>query len=155
MCEEGCTCPDGEVLHNLKCISIEECPCFLNGQQYANGEILKKDCNHWWYLIQIVCFNINKTDFEFVFSTCLSSKWECTKYSCSQTCSTFADSHYETFDRKAFDFFGECAYVLAEDFCGTDNGSFRVIIENVPCDAGGIICSRAVKVWHIFYSQNS
>lgn len=44
-----------------------------------------------------------------------------------------------------FFFAGDCRYVLAEDDCGTGSSSFKIIVENVPCGAGGAACTKAIK----------
>ena len=42
-------------------------------------------------------------------------------------------------------FTGDCEYTLVEDFCGRDVGSFRILIENVPCGEDGVTCTKSVK----------
>ena len=41
---------------------------------------------------------------------------------------------------------GDCEYVLAEDHCGDGNGTFRVTVENVPCGAGAVTCTKSARV---------
>jgi len=82
----------------------------------------------------------------FSFSRCKNTKWKCTERECPGICSAFGDPHYETFDKKRYEFHGDCTYVLAEDFCGDGIGTFRITVENVPCSTGGVTCTKAVKV---------
>ena len=76
---------------------------------------------------------------------CESSQWNCTDRECAEICSATGEKHFETFDGARFDFYGECSYVMAEDMCANRNGSFSIMIENVPC-IGGVICAKSVKV---------
>ena len=46
-CVEGCACPEGKVLEDGECIDLDECPCYLYGEKYQDGEVAKKDCNLW------------------------------------------------------------------------------------------------------------
>jgi len=80
------------------------------------------------------------------FSVCESSQWNCTDEECAGWCSATGSKHYETFDGNRFNFYGDCSYVLAEDICEDQVGSFVIIIENIPCHYGDVICSKSVKV---------
>lgn len=45
-----------------------------------------------------------------------------------------------------FQITGDCSYVLVEDNCGSDEASsFKIMVENVPCGAGGVSCTKAIK----------
>ena len=70
-------------------------------------------------------------------STCLAQKWECTNKTCAGTCSVYGDPHYTTFDGKRFLFEGRCNYVIAQDKCSKNNGSFSIQAENVACGSTG------------------
>lgn len=105
-CEEGCFCPDGTVLHEGKCISVEQCPCRLRGKSFQPGASVPKGCN--------TC-------------TCLSGKWLCTQTLCSGRCAAVGDPHYVTFDGKHYDFMGKCNYYLLK------GNNYSIESENVAC----------------------
>ncbi|XP_050934283.1 mucin-5B [Lates calcarifer] len=128
-CMSGCMCPDGLVSDGQGgCINETSCPCLHNGNVYQPGQTLTVDCN--------TCY-------------CSGRKFTCTTNLCDAVCSIYGDGHYITFDDKRFDFSGECEYTLLQDYCGTgqDNGSFRIITENVPCGTTGTSCSKTIKIF--------
>ncbi|XP_066302813.1 mucin-6-like [Branchiostoma lanceolatum] len=124
-CKEGCACPNGTVTEDGKCVSEDQCPCYHEGRSYKTGQTIRKDCNR---------------------CRCLGSTWQCTNKKCPAICSAYGDPHYETFDKRHFEFHGSCSYVLAEDFCSDQVGTFKVSVENVPCGTGGVTCTKSVKV---------
>ncbi|XP_028403857.1 mucin-2-like isoform X2 [Dendronephthya gigantea] len=125
LCEEGCVCPQGQVLHNGDCVNPEQCPCHRGGRSYKNGETYQQDCN--------TC-------------TCTGKSWNCTHKQCPKSCSVYGDSHYTTFDNKRYQFHGACDYTLVQDECGGELGSFRVQAENVPCGSTGITCTKSITI---------
>ncbi|KAJ3594132.1 hypothetical protein NHX12_006464 [Muraenolepis orangiensis] len=126
-CVSGCVCPSGMVSDdNGQCITIESCPCVQNGAIYKPGESMDVDCN--------TC-------------TCKDRLWHCTSNLCYGSCSVYGDGHFITFDKKRFNFDGSCEYTLAQDHCLGNNGTFRVVIENVPCGTTGTTCSKTIKVY--------
>ncbi|KAM9190271.1 mucin-5AC-like [Mergus octosetaceus] len=129
-CVSGCICPHNYVLDGKGgCIAPEECPCVHNGDSYSPGESIRVGCNN---------------------CTCRNRKWHCSEEPCLETCSVYGDGHYTTFDGKRFDFEGDCEYVLIQNYCGKkglDQGTFRVITENIPCGTTGTTCSKSIKVF--------
>uniref|UniRef100_A0A8D2JFW5 von Willebrand factor n=1 Tax=Varanus komodoensis TaxID=61221 RepID=A0A8D2JFW5_VARKO len=127
-CVSGCLCPTGWVRHGNKCTVPEKCPCFYNGQEYAPGESLTKDCN--------IC-------------VCRARKWECTENVCDGTCSVIGKAHYLTFDGLKYRFPGNCQYVLVQDYCDDNDGelgTFRILIANEGCSYTGEMCTKRITV---------
>ncbi|KAM9555940.1 mucin-5AC-like [Guaruba guarouba] len=129
-CVSGCVCPHNQVLDGKGgCIAPEDCPCIHNGNSYTPGESIRVGCNN---------------------CTCRNRKWHCSEEPCLETCSVYGDGHYTTFDGKRFDFEGDCEYVLVQNYCGqqgVNQGTFRVITENIPCGTTGTTCSKSIKVF--------
>ncbi|MCJ8736125.1 hypothetical protein PDJAM_G00255280, partial [Pangasius djambal] len=127
-CKSGCVCPDGLLADGRgKCVKEEQCPCAHNGVFYQPGETVKADCNN---------------------CTCQNRKWICTKKECHRMCTIYGDSHYVSFDGRRYTFNGNCEYTLAQDYCGnSNNGSFRIITENIPCGTTGTTCSKSIKIF--------
>ncbi|XP_017662050.1 PREDICTED: mucin-5AC-like [Lepidothrix coronata] len=129
-CVSGCVCPHDRVLDGKGgCIAPEDCPCIHNGNSYNPGESIRVGCNN---------------------CTCRNRKWHCSEEPCLETCSVYGDGHYTTFDGKRFDFEGDCEYVLVQNYCGQqamNQGTFRVITENIPCGTTGTTCSKSIKVF--------
>ncbi|XP_074697979.1 mucin-5AC [Strix aluco] len=129
-CVSGCVCPHNQVLDGKGgCIAPEDCPCIHNGNSYRPGESIRVGCNN---------------------CTCRNRKWHCSDEPCLETCSVYGDGHYTTFDGKRFDFEGDCEYVLVQNYCGhqsMNQGTFRVITENIPCGTTGTTCSKSIKVF--------
>ncbi|XP_014235981.1 hemocytin [Trichogramma pretiosum] len=130
-CDEGCMCPENTVLHEGKCVSVNECPCLRHGKKFALNEVIKDDCN------TCTCQPIGQ--------------WKCTNEKCPAKCSVLGDPHYFTFDGKKYDFQGKCSYYLVK---GDD---FNVIGVNGICDYGAVFggrdvlpgeptCTRSVKI---------
>ena len=46
-------------------------------------------------------------------------------------------------------FQGDCSYVLAEDYCGKQTGTFRIAVETIPCGDTGVTCTKAVT-FHLY-----
>ncbi|XP_074533351.1 mucin-2-like [Halichoeres trimaculatus] len=127
-CMSGCVCPDG-LLSDDKggCVAEENCPCTYNGETYQSGESVSVDCN--------TC-------------TCKGRTWNCTTKHCGGMCTLHGQGRYITFDEKKFSFTGGCSYILAQDHCGDNvEGSFRVVVENVPCGTTESTCSLMIKLY--------
>ncbi|KAM4573875.1 mucin-5B-like [Odontesthes bonariensis] len=127
-CISGCICPGGLLSDGEGgCVKEDDCPCPHNGKSYRPGQNITVNCN--------TC-------------TCKNRKWHCTSNDCGGTCTIYGQGHYRTFDDKKFPFVGDCGYILTQDHCGDDmNGTFKVVTENIPCDATETICSTAIKLF--------
>ncbi|XP_064878243.1 LOW QUALITY PROTEIN: von Willebrand factor [Oncorhynchus nerka] len=126
-CIPGCLCPNGTVRHRRECITPEQCPCYHNNRAYAPGQSINMDCN--------TCM-------------CENRHWSCTAHVCDGVCRTVGEGHYITFDGLQYSFPGLCQYVLVQDQCGGDEGSFRVLVENEACGVIGHRCAKAVTVYY-------
>ncbi|XP_051818879.1 von Willebrand factor [Antechinus flavipes] len=124
-CVSGCLCPPEMVRHGNKCVALERCPCFHKGKEYAPGESVKIDCN--------TC-------------VCRNRRWDCTDTVCDATCSVIGMAHYLTFDGLKYTFPGKCQYVLVQDHCGNNPGTFRILVENEDCSFSSVKCSKRVTI---------
>ncbi|MEE6498610.1 hypothetical protein FKM82_003180 [Ascaphus truei] len=127
-CVPGCVCPSGLISNDEgDCIHPSKCPCVYGGTFYSTGQSIAILCN--------TC-------------TCKNRTWACTNNPCPQTCTVYGNGHYLTFDGYRFDFSGDCDYILVQDFCSDDQneGSFRIILENIICGKTEAICSLGIKI---------
>ncbi|XP_055965485.1 von Willebrand factor-like, partial [Sorex fumeus] len=124
-CVSGCLCPPGMVRHENRCVALENCPCFHQGQEFAPGQTVKVDCN--------TC-------------VCRDRKWNCTQHVCDATCSAIGMAHYLTFDGLKYLFPGECQYVLVQDYCGGNPGTFRILVGNEGCSYPSLKCKKRVTI---------
>ncbi|CAJ1056538.1 mucin-5AC-like [Xyrichtys novacula] len=127
-CVSGCVCPDGLVSDDKGgCVAEENCGCTFNGVPYESGQTVDVDCNK---------------------CTCKSGRWECTDNECDKMCSFYGEGNYHSFDGKEFAFRGSCSYTLVQDFCEDHkNGTFRVMIESIPCGSVDNFCYTAVRLY--------
>ncbi|KAG8438864.1 hypothetical protein GDO86_005162 [Hymenochirus boettgeri] len=124
-CISGCTCPTGMVRHKNKCLPPQKCPCFHAGKEYDPGTSVRIDCN--------TC-------------VCKNRKWQCTNNICDATCSVIGLSHYMTFDNFKYTFPGDCQYVVAQDYCSGDSGTFRILAANEGCGFTAEKCSKRITI---------
>ncbi|XP_045151939.1 von Willebrand factor [Echinops telfairi] len=124
-CVSGCLCPPGMVRHENRCVALERCPCFHQGKEYAPGEVVKIDCN--------TC-------------VCRDRKWNCTDHVCDATCSVMGMAHYLTFDGLKYMFPGQCQYVLLQDQCGGNPGTFQILVRNEGCGYPSAKCKKRVTI---------
>lgn len=126
----GCVCPSGQIFldsisNHQRCVAIDRCPCQYNRQFYLENETILQQDNG--------CQNC----------TCQKGGlWSCKKIICTKTCTTFGNSHYQTFDGLYYNFAGQCQYILAKD----EKNLFRILAENIPCGTSGKICSKNVLI---------
>ena len=65
-------------------------------------------------------------------STCKAARWECTKNECHGLCTNWGESHYKTFDGRAFDFHGHCDYMWAKgSLPGAPQDKFQIMLKVV------------------------
>ncbi|KAB0395734.1 hypothetical protein E2I00_001515 [Balaenoptera physalus] len=124
-CVSGCLCPPGMVRQENRCVALERCPCFHQGREYSPGETVKVDCN--------TC-------------VCRDRKWNCTDHVCDATCSALGLAHYLTFDGLKYLFPGECQYVLAQDYCDSNPGTFRILVGNEGCSYPSLKCRKRITI---------
>uniref|UniRef100_H0XNR6 VWFD domain-containing protein n=1 Tax=Otolemur garnettii TaxID=30611 RepID=H0XNR6_OTOGA len=133
-CKRGCYCPEGMVRNSKgKCVFPDDCPCSFAEREYDQGSVTSVGCNEW-------CF------------TCIKGSWSCTQNECQTTCHIYGEGHVRTFDGRSYSFDGLCQYSFLEDYCGGENGTFRILTESVPCCEDGLTCSRKIIV--AFQDQN-
>ncbi|KAG4071830.1 hypothetical protein HA402_005991 [Bradysia odoriphaga] len=125
-CRPGCVCKSGYVLDVVlkECVLPKDCSCHHGHKSYSDGQSIVNECN--------TCI-------------CKGGSWECTTLDCPATCTTWGDSHFETYDGKDFDFQGACSYVLSKGMLSGGEG-FSVTIQNVLCGSLGVTCSKSVTV---------
>lgn len=124
-CIPGCLCPPGTVRHRRDCIAPEKCPCYHNNRPYTAGQTISVDCN--------TC-------------VCENRKWRCTEKLCDGVCRTVGEGHYITFDGLKYSFPGLCQYILVQDMCNGEEGSFRVLVENEACGIVGHRCAKSIMI---------
>ncbi|XP_037398837.1 mucin-5B-like isoform X5 [Pygocentrus nattereri] len=96
-CSDGCFCPAGTVFNDIEengCIPVNKCPCIHNGRIYQPGESYNRTCQK---------------------CVCSEGRWSCVNLDCPGTCSIQGGSHITTYDGKAYNFHGNCYYVLSKD----------------------------------------
>ncbi|XP_047599188.1 mucin-19-like isoform X10 [Lutra lutra] len=131
-CKAGCYCPVGMVRNSKgNCVFPEDCPCSFGGGEYEQGSVTSVGCNN---------------------CTCVKGSWSCTQNKCQTVCHIYGEGHVRTFDGKSYSFDGLCQYSFAEDYCGRESGTFRILTESVPCCEDGLTCSRKIIV--AFQDQN-
>ncbi|XP_071838865.1 IgGFc-binding protein-like isoform X2 [Apostichopus japonicus] len=151
LCEEVCVCPEGLMLDVDRCVPEAECGCKLptGGYIQQGEEVMNEDCSE-------VC-RCTETGLDCSANTCPSKATcdvkngirncycpdqyvmkdgTCERGPC--VCSVFGNPHFTTFDKLAYDFHGECEYILAQK-CGDseilpDFKLFGQLNKNAPRD---------------------
>nr|XP_023510678.1 LOW QUALITY PROTEIN: mucin-2 [Equus caballus] len=93
---DGCFCPEGTVYDDIAgggCIPVSQCHCKLQGQKYAPGQKITKDCEQ---------------------CVCNAGRWVCKDRPCPGSCALEGGSHITTFDGKRYTFHGDCYYMLTK-----------------------------------------
>ncbi|XP_063800258.1 mucin-5B-like [Pseudophryne corroboree] len=127
-CVPGCVCPIGLISDDKGgCILPSQCPCVYGGKFYDTGEQIKISCN--------TC-------------TCKNRTWTCTENPCPKTCTLYGNGHLITFDQSRKDFNGGCDYILAQDFCQSDDneGTYKIIVQNFLCGNTNTVCTVRIKI---------
>ncbi|XP_071493504.1 mucin-6-like, partial [Diadema antillarum] len=128
-CEEGCQCPEGQVLDewNERCVAPKNCPCVMDGTPYAVGVIRKYGSD------LCICR--------------AGSTWECASTVDEGSCWAHGISSFITFDDNVFNYDGSCSYMMATDGCSPNtNRTFSVMIESIDCAEGGAFCTKSVHI---------
>ncbi|KAL6474546.1 hypothetical protein MHYP_G00181070 [Metynnis hypsauchen] len=96
-CSDGCFCPAGTVFNDIEendCIPVHQCPCIHKEKVYQPGESYNTTCQK---------------------CVCSEGRWSCVNLDCPGSCSIQGGSHITTYDGKAYNFHGNCYYVLSKD----------------------------------------
>ncbi|TKS73397.1 von Willebrand factor [Collichthys lucidus] len=83
-----------------------------------------------------------------VYSVCENRKWRCTEKVCDGVCRTVGEKHFISFDGFKYSFPGLCQYVLVQDMCNGEEGSFRVLVKNDGCGTVGHPCAKAITIFY-------
>ncbi|KAI5104311.1 zonadhesin isoform X2 [Silurus meridionalis] len=113
-CISGCFCKPGFVFRGKRCVPIETCGCLdENNNYYEPGEIVfGNGCSK-------LCRCAGNYTLNCVDNSCDPSE-ECRQvggvYGCypkdTSTCIASGDPHYTTFDKKNYNFMGNCTYLI-------------------------------------------
>ncbi|XP_075422774.1 mucin-5AC-like [Ascaphus truei] len=127
---DGCVCKKGTYLDdNGVCVHKDNCPCYYRGVAVSANNAL--------HVGRLICVCNNRT-------------WVCDTKADMGICTIYGEGHYITFDSKHYTVNGDCEYTLVQDYCNIYDlrkGTFRVIIENIPCGTTGTSCSKAIIVY--------
>ncbi|XP_067322569.1 mucin-6, partial [Anolis sagrei] len=111
-CTYGCFCPEDTVLddisRNRTCVPVEQCPCTLNGEKYAPGEVMEAACRS---------------------CKCSMGQWSCTELPCPGRCSLEGGSFVTTFDSRPYRFHGVCTYIIMKSPMLPHNGTLMAVYE--------------------------
>ncbi|XP_029931628.1 zonadhesin, like [Myripristis murdjan] len=131
-CIDGCFCKPGYVFKGRRCVPLEKCGCLDDQNNYYEpGEIIFGDgCSK-------MCRCAGNYTLECVDNSCSPTE-ECREVSgvsgCypkgTSTCIASGDPHYTTFDKRKYDFMGNCSYVMSEPCNDTTLPHFEVHADN-------------------------
>ncbi|XP_063756545.1 LOW QUALITY PROTEIN: zonadhesin, like [Eleginops maclovinus] len=131
-CISGCFCKPGFVFKGRRCVPLEKCGC-LDDQNnyYETGEIILGDgCSK-------LCRCAGNYTVECVDNSCESTE-ECREdngvSACypkgTSTCIASGDPHYTTFDKRKYNFMGNCSYLMSGPCNETTLPHFEVHADN-------------------------
>ncbi|XP_078389852.1 IgGFc-binding protein-like [Cetorhinus maximus] len=129
-CAEGCRCDRGFVQSGAQCVSRDQCGCAFNGSNYQPGEVIWSEaCNQ-------VCKCLSSNNVQCTDTSCSPDEYCANKGGVQgcypkgwSSCTASGDPHYTSFDKRKFNFQGNCTYVLAKT-CNTSRTPFAVYAAN-------------------------
>uniref|UniRef100_A0A3Q3LWL0 Zonadhesin, like n=1 Tax=Labrus bergylta TaxID=56723 RepID=A0A3Q3LWL0_9LABR len=131
-CSEGCVCDPGFVFKGRHCVPLEQCGCLDdNNNYYEPGEIVVGDgCSK-------LCRCAGNYTLECVDNSCAADE-ECREVNgvsgCypkgTSSCIASGDPHYTTFDKRKYNFMGNCSYLMSAPCNTTSLQYFEVHADN-------------------------
>ncbi|CAL8327038.1 unnamed protein product [Lota lota] len=131
-CISGCFCKPGFVFKDPRCVPLEKCGCLDdNNNYYEPGEIIYGNgCSK-------LCRCAGNYTLSCVDNSCDPTE-ECREingaHGCypkgTSTCVATSDPHYTTFDKRNYNFMGNCSYVMSEPCNDTSVPHFEVHADN-------------------------
>ncbi|XP_038159106.1 zonadhesin, like isoform X6 [Cyprinodon tularosa] len=131
-CISGCFCKPGYVFKGRRCVPLDQCGCLDDGNNYYEpGETVSGDgCTKH-------CRCLGNYTFECVDNSCDPTE-ECREVNgvsgCypkgSSTCIASGDPHYTTFDKRKYNFMGNCSYLMSAPCNHTSLPYFEVHADN-------------------------
>ncbi|XP_028285469.1 zonadhesin, like isoform X2 [Parambassis ranga] len=131
-CISGCFCKPGFVFKGQRCVPLETCGCLDDQNNYYEpGEIVFGDgCTK-------LCRCVGNYTLECVDNSCDPTE-ECREVNgvagCypkdTSTCIASGDPHYTTFDKRTYNFMGNCSYLMSKPCNDTTLPYFEVHADN-------------------------
>ncbi|XP_066578814.1 zonadhesin, like [Amia ocellicauda] len=131
-CITGCHCDPGYVYHGRHCVPVHQCGCLdQHHNYYEPGQIIfGEGCSE-------MCRCLGNYSTECVSNQCTATE-ECRYVNgvpgCypkdSSTCIVSGDPHYTTFDRRHYNFMGNCSYLLTQPCNSSRLPAFSVFADN-------------------------